>query len=904
MRILTVLAVTAGVLLAVPVGIEPVTVTGADGTEQVYYRINTGSGTIGNFPAQPAAPPRFPADTGVLWVDRNHRASICQSIALSGDGRHIIANWNMNDQRAGYYRTLATNVPVWESPGGFRWAYGGRQAGASVDGSVLSLSSKSRCHKWSRNNSVPDWTYAYPTSFHGCSRASHDGSVVAAVQYSTAYAFDAASGETLWTAEYSGASRLQGLDVSDGGSIIAVTIYDSCMVFENGTRRGAVPIGASNCGTQYPAVLSGDGDLLVTGDYYGRVKLYRWTGSAYVQRWSASVGTPWVAGIGISRDGSTIACGTGYENGKLCVFDSSSATPLWTYQDYGSAGAYVPSVALSADGSRIAAASWGDRATSGTFKVFTVHNRSDTTPLVTIIRDQELGSLFCCDISDDGQFAVCGGKAVHAQIMGNGGEVYAVIIGAAESTNVGMQAITSPDPFLQVGTQVFPEATVRNFGDDTTSFYVHLKIHNTTDSTIYHDSSEVADLPPQQSRAVMSASWTPTAYDMYRFEFYTVLAGDEYPGDDSLSLRAKCFHDALPTSVNPPCAENTVNHTLAPRMTVRNNGSYTEAMDCLLVIYDSAGTPVYTDSGQTANIAPEASATVSFTDWIPTNVGRYTAIGVAHAPEDLYPDNDTLNREFQVTFEIMYDDGGANAYYWVGRNDNDKFYVRFTPTLTAPLSIRRGRIYVNMANTPFDYVMVCKDASGLPDTNSVLQTVADVRAPVAPGWAEFNLDITLANLDDIWLICHWPPGSPAMGVGADNTAPIDLRSYCSSNQDPFELWTRHDWMIRLTQSPEVGLAGNNLAAKRVLRLAPPMPNPFSRRVSLSYEVPLATEVQLKLFDATGRQVACLASGLHQPGKYQCTWQTSDRRPGAGVLFAKLITPETGESRVQKLVLLD
>jgi hypothetical protein len=109
MRTFILLACFTGLLLAVPVGLEPVTVTASDGTEQTYLRINTGTGIIEEFPGEPVSPPRFPADTGVLWVDRNHQDAICQSIALSGDGGHVFANWGLNHKRAAYYRTLATN---------------------------------------------------------------------------------------------------------------------------------------------------------------------------------------------------------------------------------------------------------------------------------------------------------------------------------------------------------------------------------------------------------------------------------------------------------------------------------------------------------------------------------------------------------------------------------------------------------------------------------------------------------------------------------------------------------------------------------------------------------------------------------------------------------------------------
>ena len=73
MRIALVVLVLSAIAAAGPVGLEPVVRTGADGADHVYYRINTGTGVIDDFAAPVSAPPRCPADTGVLWVDRNHR---------------------------------------------------------------------------------------------------------------------------------------------------------------------------------------------------------------------------------------------------------------------------------------------------------------------------------------------------------------------------------------------------------------------------------------------------------------------------------------------------------------------------------------------------------------------------------------------------------------------------------------------------------------------------------------------------------------------------------------------------------------------------------------------------------------------------------------------------------------
>ncbi len=892
-------------LVAGQVGIEPVTVTGADGVQQTSYRINTGHGYLSPEPVPSANPPSFPADTGVLWVDRNHRYGIVQATEVSGDGMHVLANWYLNAQRADYYRTMASEIPLWESPGDFSWSNNGRQIGSSVDGQVLTLSSQNAAVKWSRNSGFPDWQYAYPGTSNGFSKASRDGSKVIAVQGGTLYGLDAATGDTLYTAPVSEPSRLQGIDISDDGSIVAVTVYDSCLVYEDGAYRDGIPIGTTNSGTQFAAAISGDGSMVATGDYYGKLKLFTWDGSNYVMKWQASVGNPWVAGVGISADGSTIACGTAYDNGKLCVFDSSSSTPLWVYQGYGTTGSYVPSVALSRDGSRIAAASWGEYSTSGTYKVFTVQNRDSAGPIFSIMRDQEPGSLFSCDISDDGQFAVCGGKAVHAYTMGNGGEVYAVIIGSAASTNVGVDAVITPGRYLQIGGTVSPECDVANYGDDTTAIPVHLEVYNGADSLLYRDSTTSSPLPPGASTEASFADFTPDTFDMYRFVFYTTLPGDSYPGDDTMVMKSKCFHDGAPIRIGPPNREVTVGASFTPAVTVVNNGSYGDAMNCLLVIRDTAGAVVYSESTTTSTISPDDTVAVPLPPTAITQVGAYTATAVITCTDDLYPANDTFRLEFDVTYEIMYDDGGFEAFYWVGRNDNDKFYVRYTPTLPAPYAITGGRIYVNLANQVFDYVMVCEDAAGMPDTTAEVGRVENVSTPSAPGWITFDFDITRPNTNDVWMVMHWPNTSPGLGVGADATPPIDLRSYFSSNQDPYQQWLTHDWMARIMQSPNVGVAGA-AGAQLKFRLLEPTPNPFRSAARLNYEIPVASRIALKVYDRTGRLVAVPVSGLVQPGRYSLSWHATDREGRSvapGVYFARLVNCDTGKSAVQKLTLV-
>jgi hypothetical protein len=892
-------------LVAGHLGIEPVTSTGKDGSQQTRFRINTGIGYIDIRPSGRATPPSAPADTGILWVDRNHHYGIVQATEVSGDGMHALANWYLNDPRATYYRTLGDETPVWEYAGDFTYGSDGRQIGSSYDAQVLTLSKADAAVKWSRSAGYPDWTFDYPSAALGFSKASRDGSKVIAAQNGTLYALDAGTGETLYTAPFSEPARLQGIDISDDGSIVAITVYDSCFIYEGGTRRDGIPIGTSSSGTQYAAAISGDGRMLVTGDYVGLVKLFTWDGTDYVMKWQRAVGTPWVAGVDISRDGSTVACGTGYNNGKLCVFDSSSAAMLWTYQGYGATGSYVPSVAISADGSNIAAVSWGDTASHGAFNVFTVHNRSDAAPIFGITRDQEPGSLFSCDISDDGQFAVCGGKAVHAYQLGNGGEVYAIIVGSAASNNVGMASIEQPTRYLQVGAEVTPQATVKNYGDSTATFATHLIITNGTDSLLYHDSVGVIGLTGGSTAPLSFSKWTPASFDLYKFEFHTALAGDSYPGDDTMVMQSKCFHDGLPIRIAPPNAEVTVNSEFTPSAKVVNNGSYGEALGCLLVITDSSGAVLYRDSVISDSIPPDDTVAVQFAPFAIAAVGRYTATAVIACTDDLYPANDTFRLRFDVTYEIMYDDGSYDAFYWVGRKDNDKFYVRYKPTIPAPYAITGGRVMVNMASQVFDYVMVCEDDGGRPDTLAELGRVENVSTPTAPGWITFDLGINRYDNSQIWMVMHWPDNASPMGVGADGTPPIDLRSYMSSNQDTFTQWTRHDWMARLMQSPDVGVT-EAIEHKLRFRLLEPTPNPFRSTARLSYEIPTAAKIALTVYDRTGRIVAVPVNSRVEPGRYNLTWRATDAagRPVApGVYFVRLLNADTGVSSVRKITLV-
>ena len=108
----------------------------------------------------------------------------------------------------------------------------------------------------------------------------------------------------------------------------------------------------------------------------------------------------------------------------MVVYNRTSATPIWTDASFGDE---VQSVAVTPDGRKIAAASWGRR--GGTIgNVISVYERDSSIPLWTIGDDAiaGVGSCMSVDLSENGCFLLAGGKAVHAREFGTGGFVMAI----------------------------------------------------------------------------------------------------------------------------------------------------------------------------------------------------------------------------------------------------------------------------------------------------------------------------------------------------------------------------------------------------------------------------------------------------------------------------------------------
>jgi len=82
------------------------------------------------------------------------------------------------------------------------------------------------------------------------------------------------------------------------------------------------------------------------------------------------------------------------------------------------------------------------------------------------------------------------------------------------------------------------------------------------------------------------------------------------------------------------------------------------------------------------------------------------------------------------------------------------------------------------------------------------------------------------------------------------------------------------------------------------------PNPFNPSTQITYELGNASEVSLKIFDITGREIATIHDGFQKSGRYAAEWNgCSDfgKLVSSGVYFAVL---DNGKQRlIQKMILL-
>jgi hypothetical protein len=100
-------------------------------------------------------------------------------------------------------------------------------------------------------------------------------------------------------------------------------------------------------------------------------------------------------------------------------------------------------------------------------------------------------------------------------------------------------------------------------------------------------------------------------------------------------------------------------------------------------------------------------------------------------------------------------------------------------------------------------------------------------------------------------------------------------------------------------STALASADNNLLISPNLELSQNYPNPFNPVTTINYSIPKLSDVQVIVYDITGRKVITLVEATQKPGHYTIQWNAHDA--ASGLYFLKLESNRKTQTR--KIMLL-
>jgi hypothetical protein len=444
-----------------------------------------------------------------------------------------------------------------------------------------------------------------------------------------------------------------------------------------------------------------------------------------------------------------------------------------------------------------------------------------------------------------GTFAVaCTVALANDQVPGNNlAQDSCTVITLAK--DAGVMRIVAPTGVVDSGAVFAPQAMVRNFGTDMISFPAIFKIGST-----YTDTQQVTDLASLDSVLVTFADWTASPLGWFTTRCSTALADDSNAVNDA---RSDSVHVIVRTTdvgavrfIAPP---DTVDSgtVVAPQVVVYNYGLNAQSFPVRLVI----GTffAIYTDTQQVTGLASHESLTVTFKN----DTVRFRGLYAARCSTRLTGDQVVANdRVMKNIFQRVRDVSASSIT---------------APTGVVPYDtvvIPAARL-LNIGNTTDSFPVIFRISTFYEDTVRTNDSVVTFKPCTLNVSGTFSVMCSTAMVGDV------QPTNDAVFDSVQVTPP----GISATDQGPGLPRT-------------VTLRGNG---------------PFAGRVAIEYGLPKSTPVRLEVYDACGRLVQVLASGVGQAGYHTAVWKCADehgRAVAQGAYFVRLIADDvTLTSKVVK-----
>ncbi len=139
------------------------------------------------------------------------------------------------------------------------------------------------------------------------------------------------------------------------------------------------------------------------------------------------------------------------------------------------------------------------------------------------------------------------------------------------------------------------------------------------------------------------------------------------------------------------------------------------------------------------------------------------------------------------------------------------------------------------------------------------------------------------------------------------TATRSLQNHWGDTPGNFQNWQRAEaWAapFKLTSTPLPSAVESAGDAPFRFGLDRNYPNPFNPATVMHYQVGRTSDVSLKVFDMTGREVRTLVSGRKTAGAYTASWDGTDSRGQkvpSGIYICRMNAG--GTTQIQKMTLL-
>jgi subtilisin family serine protease len=505
--------------------------------------------------------------------------------------------------------------------------------------------------------------------------------------------------------------------------------------------------------------------------------------------------------------------------------------------------------------------------------------------------------------------------------------------------DIALTRLLAPTAKIGPDTALTPTVLMVNVGTyHETSIPVHMTI-DSLGNTVYDTTVLVPSLDSVGTDTVRFPDWTPgpggNVYDLTVWHSYS--PDTDRTNDTLHSVVATRLHDMVSVSMNVS-GRIQGNLPFLPALTV-HSGDYTEHSITCYCRIDSSSARVYDQSAVIDSVMAGSNGSASFPVWNVGPAGTTYDVTMFNTFADQDPSDDTLRRTTEaigqfrilIAYADVYGTPDSLTKGLTALGDSVELYdaASSTPTL-ALLSPYDG--VISFSDNPYH------DPVALGDT---LAAYVDLGKPVVLGafavttgfamqggimtgdyatmvpgdmfYGEDTLgwyDAAHPIMEGITTTADYYRTSTGWAAGADSVATWrDGRPYVATSANMHVVAINNypgyvnplrlagQWVLVYHNALFWAAGGSSgLEAKQPFSVNPDFalcqsrPNPFSDRTAIRYSVSHPLDVNLAVYDRSGRLVTTLVNGRQIAGWHNVVWNRTDdegRRLASGVYFYRL-----------------